>query len=833
MKKLLTIGLLTATFATAMNAQPKLASDNIDEVLKAMTLEEKAKLLVGGANNFFGANAVVGGEADLVAGAAGTSPAIPRLGIPATVLTDGPAGVRINPTRKGTDKTYYATAFPIGSCLASTWNTELVSKVGEAIGNETKEYRCDVILGPGMNLHRNPLCGRNFEYYSEDPLLTGKIAAAYIQGVQSQGAGVSAKHFAVNSQETDRTAVDERVSQRAARELYLRGFEIAVRESDPWTIMASYNQVNGQYSMGNHDLLTKILREDWGYKGIVMTDWIGIREGLETISEVHAGNDLMEPGQPAQVEEIIKGVKEGKLDIADVDRNVRRMLEYIVKTPSFRQYPASNNPDFKAHAAITRQSAAEGIVLLKNNGALPFRTEGNHNSQFSARACSLSSERTLNSQLIKTVALFGENSYDFLSGGTGSGCVHPPYVVDMLQGLENAGIKSSATLTDIYRKYIDYARIKFQAERHPAKWFQTEMMGQQKYPEISLSPIAINKEVQAADAAIITIGRQAGEGIDRDIDTEFNLIPEERALITDVCNAFHAAGKPVIVIINSGSVIETASWSSYPDAILCAWQPGMEGGNSIADLLTGKVNPSGKLTMTWPIAATDHASTKNFPGNIDDYTFQMMVGNKMPVPGHAYTNHEEDIYVGYRFFDTFNKEVAYPFGFGLSYTTFAFSKPVVKLSTLRSALPLGSSKNSQLSTLNSQLSTLNSQLSTVQVSITVKNTGAVSGKEVAQVYVQAPKGRLEKPVQELKAFAKTRELQPGESQTLTMTIPVRDLASFDEAGSQWITEAGTYTFRIGNNSRNIAATAQLKIAEYTEKTTNALAPQQPLKLLKQ
>ena len=776
------------------NAQPQLRADNIDEVLKAMTLEEKAKLLVGGANNFFGTGAVVGGEADLVAGAAGTSPAIPRLGIPATVLTDGPAGVRIDPTRKGTDKTYYATAFPIGSCLASTWNTELVSKVGEAIGNETKEYRCDVILGPGMNLHRNPLCGRNFEYYSEDPLLTGKIAAAYINGVQSQGAGVSAKHFAVNSQETDRTAVDERVSQRAARELYLRGFEIAVRESDPWTVMASYNQVNGEYSMGNHDLLTKILRDDWGYKGIVMTDWIGIREGLETISEVHAGNDLMEPGQPAQVEEIIKGVKEGKLAIADVDRNVRRMLEYIVKTPSFHQYPASNNPDFKAHAAITRQSAAEGIVLLKNNGVLPFRTEGN-----------LSPLTSHHSPLIKTVALFGENSYDFLSGGTGSGCVHPPYVVDMLQGLENAGIKSSATLTDIYRKYIDYARIKFQAERHPAKWFQTEYMGQQKYPEISLSPIAIGKEVQAADAAIITIGRQAGEGIDRDIDTEFNLIPEERSLIVDVCNAFHAAGKPVIVIINSGSVIETASWSSYPDAILCAWQPGMEGGNSIADLLTGKVNPSGKLTMTWPIAATDHASTKNFPGNIDDYSFQMMVGNKMPIPGHAYTNHEEDIYVGYRYFDTFNREVAYPFGFGLSYTTFEMSKPAVK------------AKGN----------------SAVEVSVTVKNTGAVAGKEVAQVYVTAPKGRLEKPAQELKAFAKTRELQPGESQTLTMTIPVRDLASFDEAGSQWLTEAGTYTFRIGFSSRDIKASLPLALKEYTEKTTNALAPQQALNLLKQ
>ncbi len=781
MKNLLATCLLATTFVMTTNAQPQLRADNIDEVLKAMTLEEKAKLLVGGANTFFGDQAAVGGEADLVAGAAGTSPAIPRLGIPATVLTDGPAGVRIDPTRKGTDKTFYATAFPIGSCLASTWNTELVNQVGQAIGNETKEYRCDVILGPGMNLHRNPLCGRNFEYYSEDPLLTGRIAAAYINGVQSQGAGVSAKHFAVNSQETERTAVDERLSQRAARELYLRGFEIAVRESNPWTIMASYNKINGEFSMGNHDLLTKILRDDWGFKGIVMTDWIGIREGLPTTREVQAGNDLMEPGQPAQTKEIVEGVKSGKLDIKDVDRNVRRMLEYIVKTPSFHKYPATNSPDFKAHAAITRQSAAEGIVLLKNNGTLPWKGG------------------------IKTVALFGENSYDFLSGGTGSGCVHPPYVVDMLQGLENAGIKSSPVLTDIYRKYIEFAKVKFQAERHPAKWYQREYFGQQKYPEISISPIAINNEVSTADAAIITIGRQAGEGVDRDIDTEFNLIPEERALITDVCNAFHQAGKPVIVIINSGSVIETASWSGYPDAILCAWQPGMEGGNSIADLLTGKVNPSGKLTMTWPIAATDHASSKNFPGQIDYYSFKDMVANKRPIAGHTYTNHEEDIYVGYRYFDTFQKDVAYPFGFGLSYTTFEMTKPVVK----------AKGKDA------------------VEVSITVKNTGSVAGKEVAQVYVQAPKGRLEKPVQELKGFAKTRSLQPGESQTLTIVIPVRDLASFDEAGSQWLAEAGTYTFRIGASSRDIQATASLKLNEYTEKTSNALAPQQKLRLLTQ
>ncbi|MBR1545279.1 MAG: glycoside hydrolase family 3 C-terminal domain-containing protein [Prevotella sp.] len=779
-KKLLLLGLIASLTTTTMNAQPKLRADNIDEVLAAMTLEEKAKLLVGGANNFFSEGAVVGGEADLVAGAAGNTAEIARLGIPATVLTDGPAGVRIDPTREGSSETFYATAFPIGSCLASTWNTELVNQVGAAIGNETKEYRCDVILGPGMNLHRNPLCGRNFEYYSEDPLLTGKIAAAYINGVQSQGAGVSAKHFAVNSQETARTSVDERVSQRAARELYLRGFEIAVRESNPWTIMSSYNKVNGTYSMGNHDLLTSILRNDWGYKGMVMTDWHGIREGLPTISEVHAGNDLMEPGQQKQIDEIIEGVRNGTLDIADVDRNVRRMLEYIVKTPSFHKYPASNKPDFKAHAAITRQSAAEGIVLLKNNGALPWKDHA-----------------------IKTVALFGENSYEFFSGGTGSGCVHPPYVVDMLEGLRNAGISSSETLTNIYRKYIEYAKVKFQAERHPAKWYQLEYFGQQKYPEISISPICVNSEVKVADAAIITIGRQAGEGVDRDIDTEFNLVNEERQLIFDVCQAFHAAGKPVVVIINSGSVIETASWSNYPDAILCAWQPGMEGGNSIADLLTGKVNPSGKLTMTWPIAVTDHPSTKNYPGNIDFYSFKDQATQKIAISGYTYTNHEEDIYVGYRYFDSFNRDVAYPFGFGLSYTTFEYSKPTVKVNGDQ-----------------------------ITVSVTVKNTGKMAGKEIAQVYVAAPKGKIEKPDHELKGFAKTRELKPGESQMLSIQMAKRDLASFDEAGSQWVTEAGQYSFEIGASSRDIRGCVTANLTAYTEPVSNVLAPQQKLNILK-
>ncbi|SEA44567.1 beta-glucosidase [Prevotella sp. tc2-28] len=778
MKKQFITGLAAMLTMTTMTAQVKLKADNIDEVLNAMTLEEKAQLLVGGGNDsFVGSGAMLGHQKKLVAGAAGTTVAIPRLGIPATVVADGPAGVHIDAHRDNTDHTFFATGFPIGTCLASTWNTDLVEQVGRAIGNETLEYGIDVILGPGMNLHRNPLCGRNFEYYSEDPIVTGLIGAAVIKGIQSQGVGVSAKHFAVNSQETARTKVDERVSQRAIRELYLKGFEMAVRQSEPWTLMSSYNIINGVYAQGNKDLLTTILRDEWGYKGIVMTDWIGKRDKLPTEQEVTAGNDLMMPGYPAQADDIIQAVKAGRLDIKDVDRNVRNMLEYIVKTPRFKGYQFSNKPDLKAHAAVTRQSSTEGMVLLKNTGVLPIRN-------------------------LKTVALFGVNSYDFLSGGLGSGCVNVPYVVDMVTGLKNIGVTTTPLLTEIYQNYVKYAKVKLKADKNPIMWFLDQ--GQPKLDEIEISDRCVQHEVQEADAAVITIGRQAGEGMDRKIDGEFNLTREEQDMIFHVSDQFHAQGKPVIVIINSGSVMETVSWRDRADAILCAWQPGEEGGNSVADVLTGKANPSGKLTMTWPIAATDHPSTRNFPQDPDMYTYREMQGWETGIPNESFTNHEEDIYVGYRYFDTFDKQVAYPFGFGLSYTTFDFSQPKVKV---------GSDK--------------------VTVTVNVKNTGSVSGKEVAQVYVTAPKGTLEKPVHELKAFAKTRELQPGESQTLTMTIPQRDLASFDEAHSQWLAEAGTYTFRIGSSSRDIKVTATTKVSEYTEKVNNAMAPQQALNLLKQ
>ncbi len=771
------VGALSATM-TAQTA-PQLNANNIEEVIKAMTLEEKAQLLVGGGNDgFVGSGAMLGHQKKFVPGAAGTTVAIPRLGIPATVQCDGPAGVHIDAHREGDSRNYYATGFPVGTCLASTWNTDLVRKVGEAIGNETLEYGCDVVLGPGMNLHRNPLCGRNFEYYSEDPVVTGLMGTAFVLGVQSQGVGVSAKHFAVNSQESDRTRVDERLSQRALRELYLKGFEMMVRKSNPWTIMSAYNKVNGIYAQGNKDLLTNILRDDWGYKGTVETDWIGKREDLPVEQEVAAGNDLMMPGYPAQVKDIVNAVKSGKLDVNDVDRNVRRMLEYIVKTPRFKGYKYSGEPDLKAHAAITRQSSTEGMVLLKNNAALPIRG-------------------------LKTVALFGVNSYDFMSGGLGSGAVNVGYSVDMVTGLKNIGVATTPQLTEIYQNYVKYAKAKLKADKNPMMWFLDQ--GQPKLDEIEITERCVTNEEPKADAAIITIGRQAGEGMDRQINGEFNLTKTEQDMIFRVSDAFHAKGKKVIVIINSGSVMETASWRDRVDAILVAWQPGIEGGNSVADILTGKVNPSGKLTMTWPIAAVDHPSTANFAKEYDMYTYKNMEGwGKGNIPGVDFSNHEEDIYVGYRYFDTFKKDVAYPFGFGLSYTTFEMGKPSVK----------ANGKN-------------------IEVSVTVKNTGKVAGKQVAQVYVTAPKGAYEKPAKELKAFGKTRELKPGESQTLKMTLEKRDLASFDEANSQWKVDAGNYLFQVGTDVESIKGTATLKVAEYTEKTSSACAPNVQLNCLKQ
>ena len=758
-REILTICAILFVSVGTITAQVKLQANNVDEVLKAMTLEEKAMLVVGGNRQIATTgdnNGMVGAHAQRVPGAAGATQAIPRLGIPSTVLTDGPAGVRISPRRDNDANTYFCTGFPVGTALACTWNTQLVEEVGKCIGNEVLEYGCDVLLAPGMNIHRSPLCGRNFEYYSEDPLVTGKIAAAYVRGVQSQGVGTSVKHFAVNSQETNRMGVDEMVSQRALREIYLKGFEIAVRESAPWTVMSSYNRLNGPFTQENRELLTTILRDEWGFDGIVMTDWTGKRN---TAAQIQAGNDLMEPGNESQIKDIVEKVKSGVLKEADLDICVRRILQYIVKTPAFRAYQYSNKPDLKAHADVTRRSATEGMVLLKNEGqALPM--DGS-----------------------KTISVFGITSYDFIAGGTGSGDVNKAYTIDLMQGLTEAGLKVNQKLADLYKSYQNYQQCQTAAGPARGGWF----WGKAVLPEMAVGRPIISAQALESDLAIITLGRQAGEGSDRHEDGDFTLTDVERQLITDVCNAFHLAGKPVVVVLNMGNVIETASWKSMPDAILLAWQPGQEGGYSVADVLTGKAYPSGKLTMTWPNNLVDLPSSANYP-NVRTTAPGRRLGNEK-VEFQDYTKHVEGINVGYRYFTTSPKSVSYPFGFGLGYTTFSYSKPVVK-----------ATKDG------------------LTASITVTNTGKRVGKEVVELYVSAPAGGLEKPACELKAFAKTRELQPNQSETLTMKISLYDLASYNEASQAWETAPGKYTIGFGANVEDIRATAPFQLSkQYTVK----------------
>ena len=748
---------------------PQLGKSSLEEVIGAMTLEEKAHLVVGtGMAGFSGDSAVIGATRKLVPGAAGTTYPIDRLGIPAVVLADGPAGLRIDPKREGDSATYYCTHFPIGTLLASTWDQELVESVGQSIGNEVLEYGADVLLAPALNIHRNPLCGRNFEYYSEDPLVSGKIAAAYVRGVQSNGVGTSIKHFAVNNQETNRMATDAHVSPRALREIYLKGFEIAVKESAPWTVMSSYNYLNGVYTSENKELQTTMLRDEWGFKGMVMTDWFG---GKDAVAQMVAGNDMLQPGLPKQYEAIVKGVQDGALDEAILNQNVKRILEMILQTPHFKGYKYSNKPDLKAHAAVTRQSATEGMVLLKNdNGALPLAAD------------------------VKNVALFGCTSYDFIAGGTGSGNVNRAYTVSLLDGLKNAGYEA---LKNSYEAYLKTEKERLSKDKK--EWFMPDT----RPAEMAVSAQVIREQAAKADVALVTLGRTSGEFLDRMV-ADFNLTKEEQNMLKAVSDAFHAAGKKVVVVLNIGGVIETASWKSAPDAILCAWQAGQEGGNSVADVLSGKASPSGKLTMTFPVKFEDAASSDNFPIDMRVSTDLMNKGGKKnDVKNVDYTNYEEDIYVGYRYFDTFVKQVSYPFGYGLSYTTFAYDKAAVKADN-----------------------------GVYTVSVEVKNTGKVAGKEVVQLYVSAPDVAANKPEKELKAFAKTKELKPGEAVVVTLKVNADDLASYDEAASAWVVTPGNYKFLVGASSRDIKATLEAEVAAATQKTNNILKLQEPMSLLK-
>ena len=763
----------------------KVSTDPIDQqaVISKMSLEDKAHFVIGiGMEGFSGDNAVIGATKNLVPGAAGTTYPLDSLGIPAVVLADGPAGLRIDATREGDSATYYCTHFPIGTLLASTWNTQLVEEVGKAIGEEVKEYGADVLLAPAINIMRNPLCGRNFEYYSEDPVVAGKTAAAYITGVQKNDVGTSIKHFAANNQETNRMNTDARISQRALREIYLKGFEIAIKESKPWTVMTSYNYINGTYTSESKDLVETILRDEWGYEGTVMTDWYGGKDGAV---QMWAGNDMLQPGKKEQFDSIMAGVKSGKLSEADLDRNVGRILNLVEKSPRYKGYKYSNKPDLKAHAAVTRQSAAEGMVLMKNEKALPF------------------------AGTVKNVALYGNTSYDFIAGGTGSGNVNHAYVVSLLDGLKNGGYTVSEELKTAYETYITDAKNKAKAEleekakKDPKIGMLLNFLPQPLPAEKLFSTEELTKQAETSDIAVITLGRLSGEFLDRSV-ADFNLSENERQLLQQVCEVYHKANKQVVVLLNIGGVIETASWKDLPDAILCVWQAGQEGGNSVVDVLSGKQSPSGKFTMTWPMKFTDAYSSKNFPIDEDPRIDMMNQGKKGNVRNVDYTEYAEDIYVGYRYFDSFDVPVSYPFGYGLSYTTFEYSDAKI---TQKNGI--------------------------YEVTVTVKNTGSHEGKEIVELYVSAPDNKAaNKPVKELKAFAKTKNLKPGESETLTLSIAAENLASFDEAASAWVVAEGEYQFLIAASVQDVKATLTASVKQQQTKVYDVMKPQANMNLLK-
>lgn len=768
--------------APADKQAPKNTIDQ-QEVIGKLSLEDKAHFVIGtGMEGFSGDNAVIGATKSLVPGAAGTTYPLDSLGIPAVVLADGPAGLRIDATREGDTATYYCTHFPIGTLLASTWNTKLVEEVGQAIGEEVKEYGADVLLAPALNIMRNPLCGRNFEYYSEDPVVAGKTAAAYITGVQKNDVGTSIKHFAANNQETNRMNTDARISQRALREIYLKGFEIAIKESKPWTVMTSYNYINGTYASESKDLVETILRDEWGYEGTVMTDWFGGKDGAK---QMWAGNDMLQPGKAEQFDSIVAGVKSGKLAESDLDRNVARILNLVEKSPRFQGYQYSNKPDLKAHAAVTRQSAAEGMVLMKNEKALPF------------------------AENVKNVALYGNTSYDFIAGGTGSGNVNHAYVVSLLDGLKNGGYTVSEELKTAYESFLADAKKKAeealeeQAKKDPKNAMLVKFLPQPLPAEKLFTPDELTKQAEASDIAVITLGRLSGEFLDRKV-ADFNLSDSERLLLYQVCDVYHKAGKQVVVLLNIGGVIETASWKDLPDAILCAWQAGQEGGNSVVDVLSGKQSPSGKFTMTWPVKFTDAYSSKNFPIDEDPRIDMMNQGQKGNVRNVDFTEYEEDVYVGYRYFDSFDVPVSYPFGYGLSYTSFEYSDAKIE------------QKND-----------------IYDVTVTIKNTGNREGKEVVELYVAAPDSKAaNKPAKELKAFAKTKSLKPGENETLTLSITADQLASFDEDASAWVVTEGEYQFLVAASAADVKATLTAPVKNQQVKAHDALKPQTKMNLLK-
>ena len=713
----------------------------LSEVLDALTLEQKVNIVVGGvrgADNppypapgmpVRGSDGVTANLASgRVKGASAYGYSVDSLGIPVVTYSDGPAGVRIDPVREGDTLTYYCTAFPTGSSLAASWDTAAVRAIASAIGNEAREYGVDVLLAPGINIQRNPLCGRNFEYYSEDPVLAGAIGSAYVDGVQSNNVGVSVKHFAVNNQETLRNGLDVSVSERAMREIYFRPFEYIVRNSSPWTIMSSYNKINGVLASENKWLLTDVLRGEWGYDGVVITDWWAEENGAR---QQAAGNDLLMPGSQHQYDEVFEGLENGTLTEAELDRNVANILRLTARTNAFAGYRYSDRPDLDAHAMTAREYGSAGMVLLENDGVLPLDAG-------------------------VTVALFGNAAYDTFVGGTGSGNVNRRYKVNIDEGLEDTGYSLYEPVAAAYREYT----VSKLAEMGGGNfWWMPDV------PEMPLDGKSVSDALEKSDVAVFVLGRMAGEGTDRLLaEGDYYLDRTERENMSAIVRAAHSQGKKAVLLLNMGGMVDLEDCPRF-DAVLHVWLPGQEAGHCAADVVSGKVNPSGRLPMTWVAEYDDYPSSGDFP--LSDGSDRQVV-------------YSEDIYVGYRHFEKSGIKPLYPFGYGLSYTSFGYDGLEIRR-----------------------------RGGTYTASLTVTNTGQTAGREVVQLYVSTPGTLEDRPLKELKAFCKTPVLRPGESCMADMSFLMDDLAVWKDGG--WHVEKGEYKVYAGSSSSDIRLTGTFRV----------------------
>ena len=655
---------------------------NITELITKMTLEEKAALCTG-------------------AGPWTTTP-VERLGIPQMTVSDGPHGVRrVKDVQEFITKSVPATCFPTAASMASTWDVELIRQIGEAIAEECIALEVDVILGPGVNMKRTPLCGRNFEYYSEDPFLAGEIAVGFINGIQSKGVGTSLKHFAANNQEYQRSTISSEMDERTLMEIYLPAFEAAVKRAKPWTVMCSYNKLNGTFAAENHLLLTEILRDQWDYAGFVVSDWGAVHDRVEALE---AGLDLEMPGpREKRVQAVIDAVRSGDLDEAVLDEAVRRILEIVFKAAETEN---GGSFDAAAHHALARKVAGEGMVLLKNNGILPLKAPAH-------------------------IAVIGHSAKEAYFQGGGSSHINP---------------------TQVDNPYIELQKLAGQAELTFAEGYP----GDESFNQALIDEAA--KNAKSAEVALLYISLPAtkeSEGYDR---PDLDLTAHQVALI----NAVSAVQPNTVVILNNGAPIVMSEWIDGTAAVLEAWMMGQAGGGAIADVLFGKVNPSGKLAETFPLKLVDTPAHINYPGE------------------NGAVRYGEGLFIGYRYYDAKEIPTLFPFGYGLSYTTFEYKNPTVSSPTFR-------------------------DIDGLTISVEVTNSGDFAGKEVVQVYVKDHQSKLVRPPKELKGFVKV-ELQPGETKTVSVDLDFRAFAYYHPGYRRWITEDGEFDILIGCSSNDIRCT---------------------------